>query len=500
MKKIVLFFAILTPLISFLINIEAKPAKTKIDFSKSPSVSIDISDPSKITFEFFLKDKFDLIGQYNPKTKYLEAKATLTNIDLSLFSNNLAFLEAGYIKKGNLKLKKQEKYLLELDLELGELIISKQKISPKTDFNLKGVVEIDEDFSSYKANLGLNSDFLNVLANAEYNKGLLVIDNLLIRGQNTNISSSANINTSSKKTEIKGGGYFSLADLLDNLDTFNLKTGKLEKSNSQGLCNIKFIATGQLTPKTWEVKLIGDSADLKIYNINSRNVKIDLYKKDNELTISPLFADLAQGKLELRSIVDLTTKNASVNLITNDIDIAQIVRDLELKENKYSGKLSLEAYLKSFDLPKGEKMDGQGKVWIKEGNVWEIDFLEGMGEFLFIPEFRSIEFTEGYSNLMFKGNDVIFDDLELTSDAMLLGGAGKISLKGDIDFMFFPKFNKEFVDSSEGFKKHITNLFGDRGLVLEITGKVKDPKYKMKPVFLSPLGRIKSFFEELFSD
>ena len=83
---------------------------------------------------------------------------------------------------------------------------------------------------------------------------------------------------------------------------------------------------------------------------------------------------------------------------------------------------------------------------------------------------------------------------------MTLAGGGKISLDGKLDFIFFPQFNKDFVGTSDDFKKHITNFLGESGLVLEITGKVKDPKYKMKPVAFSPIKKIEGFFKDLFGD
>jgi len=459
---------------------------------KAPYIAIDISNPSKISFKVIFKDKINIEGQYNPQSEYLEAKATLQDINLTAFSKDLGFLKGGYIKKGDLRLTAEESYLLEGNLELANFILFKN-----IAFKLEGK---SGDFSSSNIDLKAKGDFLTASAKAKYNQKVLKIDDLIIEGNNSKISSSANINTSSDSIKIDGQGYFDLADLFDILDAFDFKLTPLTKSNTQGLCNIKFITTGKLSPKTWETKLITNSDKLKIYKIESKNVRISLLKKENKLTISPLFADIAGGRLELRAILDLVTKQGSLNLITNDIDIAQIVKELKLKEQDYSGKLSLEAYLKNLDIIKWEKLDGQGKVWIKDGNIWEIDFLEGMGEFLFIPEFKKIRFSEGYSNLFFKERDIIFDDIELTSAAMTLAGGGKISLDGELNFILFPQFDKKFVDSSEGFKKHITNFLGEKGLVLEIKGKVKDPQYNMKPAFLSPLKRIEGFFKNLFGE
>ena len=457
-----------------------------------PYIGIDLSQTSKIAFEIIIRNKINIAGEYNLKSKYLDADINLANIDLTSFSKDLKFLKGKYIKKGDLRLTVGENYLLKGNLELENLTLFKD-----ISFELDGE---RKDPSSSKITLKAKGDFLTAKTKAKYDQKILKINSLLIEGNNTKISSSGTINTLASETQINGSGYFDLADLLTALKAFDVKTSKLTKNNTQGLCNIKFSATGDISPKTWEVKLTGNSDKLKIYNINSRHVRVDLLKKDNVLTVSPLFANVAKGKIELRTILNLITKNGSLNLITNDIDIAQVVKELKSKEQKYSGKLSLEAYLKNIDIDKWEKLDGQGKIWIKEGDIWEIDFLEGMGEFLFIPEFKAIQFSEGFSNLFFKKKDIIFDDIQLTSEAMTLAGGGKISLDGKLDFMLFPQFNEDFVGSSDDFKKHITTFLGESGLVLEITGDVKDPKYNMKPVVFSPIKRIEGFFKNLFGE
>jgi len=95
--------------------------------------------------------------------------------------------------------------------------------------------------------------------------------------------------------------------------------------------------------------------------------------------------------------------------------------------------------------------------------------------------------------------DIIFQDVQLVSTQMTLGGGGKISLNGDLNFLFFPQFDKGLLEASEGLKKYITNILGETGLAIEVSGTLKKPKYKMKPLMFSPLKKIKSFFEEFLS-
>jgi hypothetical protein len=140
-------------------------------------------------------------------------------------------------------------------------------------------------------------------------------------------------------------------------------------------------------------------------------------------------------------------------------------------------------------------MDGEGKLKIKEGNIWEINFLKGLGQFLFIPEFDSIVFEEGYSDLVFKGENVVFDNAQLKSPQMTLRGRGRISVAGDIDFILVSEFNPNLISASESLKKSITNILSKNTLAIELSGTLKKPNYKLKPVIFSNFQNIKDLLE-----
>jgi len=126
-----------------------------------------------------------------------------------------------------------------------------------------------------------------------------------------------------------------------------------------------------------------------------------------ELIVSPILATICDGELDLRTKIDFPTNNQIVNLRVDKMDLARMRKELSLKEKNLSGKLSLEANLENKNYKNPKKIEGEGKAIIREGNIWEIDFLRGLGEFLFIPDFHSIIFEEGYAEFLIKKENII---------------------------------------------------------------------------------------------
>jgi hypothetical protein len=357
------------------------------------------------------------------------------------------------------------------------------------------------NFSFPIIELNAESDLFNLSTEGKYNykKEKIEISKLLLKNKNTEIFSRINITNIKKDPQLKieGLGIISFEDLKKTFKLLKINYSWINKLNPEGKLNLKFTVDGRINPKTWKIKLAGYSKNLKLYNLETDKTKIELYKDEEKLIISPLLINYDKGSIDFRTKLEFPYNKGIINLTLNDIDLEKIRKELNLKNKKLSGKLSADLYLENNNLKNWESWNGEGTVYIKEGNLWEINLFRGIGEFLFIPNFENIKFEEGGSDLIFRGEEIIFQNLELKSQKMNLLGGGKISLQGNIEFLLFPEFNPSLVFSSKGLKKIITRFLGKGGLCVEIKGTFKKPEYKIKPVFLTPLKNIKKFFEEL---
>lgn len=365
------------------------------------------------------------------------------------------------------------------------------------NINWRGKFQLN-DFSSPDIQLALNSNLLNLNLSAKQLKDLTAIKNLTIKTKNSQITAEGGYHSDKQELELQGLAYIELSEIMPVTDTYDIKMPGFKKADPKGILNAKFMINGGLSPDKWQIKLAGLSEKLNAYNVAASEVKLELYKDKDLLVISPLVANIAQGKIELRTKIDSLNKKIVVNTLINDLDLADLAKQLKLKKSSLSGILSLEANFENDSLKSWDKLEGTGKVSIHDGNIWEINFLKGMGEFLFIPEFEQIKFEEGYSDLIFKGENVVFENIELKSLQMDLKGKGRISLKGDLNFMLVSEFNPALVSSSQGLKKFFTSVLGKTSLVIDLKGTVKNPTYEVKPIIFSDLKSFEKILEGIF--
>jgi len=548
-KKILILVFLLTFLNPAKGLLFAKMENSKKD-KLPPHLFIDLSNPDEKTFELNYKNNLIIKGKYSLADELTKTTIFFENFDAQELINafeNIPKIE-GKIKKGKLELvfakkaslrgyinlvnfnlkNKNADFSADIDLEI-ESVIEDNLLKYNLDYEitkgnylfLKNIeaagflnnekIELSEGIFYYKKipfkakaqimsvkpfkiKLQITDDNLKLKTHMTKLENSLDITKLSLEGKKSKLIAKGTISLDDLSLNIEGNGNFDLIDAFDTLNPFNLTPKTLNSANTSGPLYLKFIIKAK--DKNWEIKSLGRSRSLRLYNIEINNANFRLFYSDKNLTLSPLTARIGEGKIDFRTKIDFKNKALRLNFTANDIDIDKALSRLGLKK-KYSGILSSEIALENNDFSKTRNLEGQGKISIKDGNIWQIDFLKGLGEFLFIPEFEDIMFSEGYSDMKLKENSVIFENMQLSSSQMILEGAGKISLDGDIEFMLFPNFNEQFVDSSEGFKKYLTKFLGKSGLVIEVKGKLNEPDYKMKPIFLSPLKKIKDFFENL---
>lgn len=356
-----------------------------------------------------------------------------------------------------------------------------------------------ENFPSPEIALNIKGDIFNIEAQAKYTKDLLTIKALTIKAKSSKLSTYGSVELKKQALELKGVGIIVLDDVSDILKFFEVSFSPLNTLRPQGVLSAKFAITGGFTMPTWGVKLTGFSEKIRVGKLAVEALKFELLRDKDKLILSPLVARLAQGAIDIRTKFDFPNKKAIANIVANDVDLSELNKQLKWEGKKLAGKLSLEAYLENNGLKEWEKLDGYGKIELKEGNIWELNFLTGFGEYLFIPDFAEIPFKEGYSDLLFKADKVIFENLRLHSFQMDLEGAGTITRSGNIHFMLLPQFNPDLIAASEGLRKITTHFLGKSGLLIEIQGTLAKPTYTTKPLLFSPLTiqKINNFFRNL---
>ncbi|MBU1121833.1 MAG: AsmA-like C-terminal domain-containing protein [Candidatus Omnitrophota bacterium] len=365
-------------------------------------------------------------------------------------------------------------------------------------FDIRGRLD---SFNAPQIELSINTGLLNANIKAQANKNLIDITELTINKDGINIISKAYLELSDPLTiKIEGFGEINSEKTIAILKYLKIDHPLIKRLNPIGNLSFKFQIEGNNDIREWTMKVAGAGKNINIYNIKAQELTIELYRDKNEITISPLTATIDDGQFELRAKLDFVNTNATLNITAINIDLAQLKDYLNLKNKTIEGKLSGRVYLHNNSLSNWEKLNGEGSVSVVEGNLWQFNLLKGLGEILYIPDFETIIFDKGYSDLVLKDENIVFKNLELNSDQINFKGEGKISVKGDIDFKLYPELSPLIISDSHELQNLIGQFLGKSGLGVEIKGTLKKPKYQVSPIFSSPLEGIKTIFEGILNE
>lgn len=508
-----------------------------------------------LSFELSLLDKINLTGRCDSSNNSLKVKVLLKDFDLNNLGQHIALPLGGYIKKGDIDLEAGKTYSLKGELEVRELNLAQQDVTFKGDIKLLGYLNLPqqgldyhinyqikdgyfsklksvsaiqikgflkkdelllnkggliyknvpfgitgrlENFSSPKIALTITNNLWDLKAEAQRKGKILEVSKFFIQGKDTKIQTQAKIDIKDPRLNVRGEGRLNLADIVATLDSLGLKSPAISKLNPQGHLEVRFTLRKNTLEEEGQLELSGASSELKIQKSKVTDLRFDLVKKGNKLTLVCLAA-LSGGGIELQALLNTSNKRGSLYLTADNIDIAQAISELDVKGQESSGKLSLVTHLKNVDFFQWKELSGEGQIVISEGNIWQINFLKGLGKFLSIPGFDNLVFKRAYSDLLFRGEDIVFENFQLNATQMNIEGSGKITWQGSLDFLLLPQFSQQLIDSSKGLQKYLTTLLGGGSLSIEVKGTLKNPRYNIKVSLIPALenfDKVKDLFKD----
>src|SRR6185503_19558471 len=143
---------------------------------------------------------------------------------------------------------------------------------------------------------------------------------------------------------------------------------------------------------------------------------------------------------------------------------------------------------------------GKGGIEIKDGRLWELDLLKGLGGIILIPEYKDIVFTQAGMNFTAEHGIISTENLQLLSPSLSLVGKGSLDLDQDqaLNLMLSPDFNAEVIAGSSSLKKGTTAIITqtEKFMTVEVTGTLSKPVYKVNKSPVKILQRTGGVFLE----
>jgi len=220
------------------------------------------------------------------------------------------------------------------------------------------------------------------------------------------------------------------------------------------------------------------SENLSLYGLKLSNSNMNYAQKNGVGDILFMKSFLYGGSMGLTGKVDWISKDVPYRLEA-DVDGVRIEKfklDTTSKDKDIAGSIKLRAKLSGL-LDNVSKLSGEGKVTVKEGKIWQLNLFRGLGVLLFTSDFSNIIFKECASEFTIRDKFIYTDDLNLKSDLLDINGPLKIGFDNSIKATLKAEFPE---DAGKAGVSNARVALG-RYTLINVTGTLKDPQYKVVP-------------------
>ncbi len=276
----------------------------------------------------------------------------------------------------------------------------------------------------------------------------------------------------------------------------NLELGDLDKALAQkypfiknlqlkGQLETKFTFNGPVYDfKNCLIQARSSSGNLSLYGLNSRDFLLDYLQEGKIAKVVSMRAAFYDGLINGTASLNLDSLNLPyhIELQADGVKLEKLKLDTLSKNKNISGTFQGEVRINGFsgDL---NKLSGAGNFSVKEGRLWELNLLQGMGKLLFAKNLGSIELSECVCAFLIKDNFAYTDNLRLKSNVAELSGPLKIGFNGSLEGALDVDIISEMVPLSGTLKDVTTAFMGQVGKigVIKLSGTLREPKYGFKP-------------------
>ena len=231
-----------------------------------------------------------------------------------------------------------------------------------------------------------------------------------------------------------------------------------------------------------------NSSNFSFYGFKAQSLSLDFLQDQKIVKISDLRIALYDGLLQGNGALNLDTANLpyQLDLKVDGIKLEKLKMDTASKDKNISGILLGELKLNGYsgDL---SRLSGAGKLSIKEGKLWELNLLRGLGKLLFAKDLGSIELSECDCDFLVKDKFIYTDNLQLKGNVANIAGPLKIGFDGSLEGALNVDILSELVPLSGTLKDITTAIIGQSGKfgVIKLSGSLSEPKYSFKTVVTS---------------
>jgi hypothetical protein len=338
-----------------------------------------------------------------------------------------------------------------------------------------------KDFTNPTLQAELSSPLLTLSTRVKANNNDYAIS--LLQGQygNSNFDINGNVRAkpnSQPRLDLKGNFEIDFADLR------SLNSGLRKYVKQLNLAGKMISQASYQGPiATWEKAIFAvtaSSPQLVISGYRLNDVSLNLSQGIKSLGNLDISGNFYNGKLMVLSIFDNKKPNFpfEISAKLEGTNLGLLKQDTKMKKKELEGNLGIDFSIKG-DLHNTDSYEGTGLVTIKDGYLWRLNFLEGIGRVLFIPELENTVFTDAQAHFTIRDRRVSTSDIFLAGKFADLLGKGWVGFDKKINFDITPKFKQTEIAQSGSLRKGPSAILAqtDGYINIKISGTLDHPNY-----------------------
>ncbi|HEY5792243.1 MAG TPA: AsmA family protein [Chthoniobacterales bacterium] len=208
-----------------------------------------------------------------------------------------------------------------------------------------------------------------------------------------------------------------------------------------------------------------------------RHAKADYTFSGEQLNLSPITAELAQGAIKGIANVQTVTREASIALTLDQAQVPTLLEEAGLPSEGSRGVLAGNLELAGI-LGKDETYAGQGAFSLTSGTLQPLDFIRKVGEVLQIDELQLLQLETASLRVAIGHRRTQIEELVLKSKNLILSGTGPVRFDGRLNLNAQLKINEKLQRNLQGLlNRNFTesDLPGYKQLTFKITGTLSKP-------------------------
>ncbi|MFV0415975.1 MAG: AsmA family protein [Chthoniobacterales bacterium] len=171
-------------------------------------------------------------------------------------------------------------------------------------------------------------------------------------------------------------------------------------------------------------------------NIQNRfylhNIKATFRFEDEVFNITPLLAEIADGKLEANARIDNSTKNFNSDLNITNASVPILLKNAGVPSQDSKGTAQA-MFDFSGKIDDRSSWTGDGRAELIESQLRPVEFIRQLGQLFQIDELQLLDLDKAFATFELRDENIFVSELVMKSENLQILSQGKIGLQGNLD-------------------------------------------------------------------